>query len=223
VEITWLSHSSFRLRSGSTTLIADPFPDSLGVSMPAGLREAQVVTVSNSHPNHSASHLLNGDSVLLNGPGEYEVASLYIKGVRTPLAQPPPEEEGENGSQWNTIFTIEMDGLVVCHLGDLGGPITSRQIEELLSPQVLMIPVGGDCTLSPEEAAEVVNVISPRVVIPMHYKVPGVSSGLEGLAPFIKALGTKPQETQSRLNVTQANLPGEIQVVVLHAAAVSSP
>ncbi len=221
MEITWLSHSSFRLRSGSTTLIADPFPDSLGVSMPAGLREAQVVTVSNTHPNHSASNLLNGDPVLLNGPGEYEVANLSIKGVRTPLAQPPSEEE--EGSPWNTIFTVEIEGMVVCHLGDLGGPLLSRQIEELSSPQILLVPVGGHCTLTSAEAADIVNVISPRIVIPMHYQTPGVEAELDGLAPFLKELGVKAQEPQSRLTVTKANLPDELQVVVLHAAAVSSP
>ena len=219
MEITWLGHSSFRLRSGNTTLITDPFPESLGVSMPAALTEAQVATVSNTHPNHSASGLLKGDPTLLDGPGEYEVASLYIKGIRTLLAQPPSEEE--EGTPWNTIFTVEMEGMLVCHLGDLGGPLLSRQLEELSSPQVLLVPVGGHCTLTSAEAADIVNVIAPRMVIPMHYQMPGVKADLDGLAPFLKELGVKAPEPQSRLNVTRANLPDELQVVVLQAAAAS--
>ena len=217
MEITWLGHSAFRLRGGNTTLLTDPFPESLGVSMPANLTEGRVATVSNTHPNHSATGLLKGDPGVLDGPGEYEVAGLYIKGIRTPLAQPPSEDEER--TSWNTIFTVEMEGMVVCHLGDLGGPLLPRQIEELSSPQVLLVPVGGHCTLTSAEAADIVNVIAPRVVIPMHYQVPGVNVDLESLAPFLKELGVKAQEPQSRLNVTRSNLPDELQVAVLQAAA----
>jgi len=219
MEITWLGHSSFRLRSGNTTLLTDPFPQSYGFTMPTSLTEAKVVTQSNTHPNHAYMSEVRGTPTILDGPGEYEANGLYIKGIRTALAQPP--EEGEQGSQWNTIFSVEIEGMVVCHLGDIGTPLPSRQIEELSSPQILFVPVGGRCTITPAEAADIVNVIAPRIVIPMHYSIPGAKVDLDGLAPFLKELGVKAPDAQTRLSVTRSNLPDELQVVILQAASSS--
>ena len=188
MEITWLGHSSFRLRSGNTTLLTDPFPQSYGFTMPTSLTEAKVVTQSNTHPNHAYMSEVRGTPTILDGPGEYEANGLYIKGIRTALAQPP--EEGEQGSQWNTIFSVEIEGMVVCHLGDIGTPLPSRQID-------------------------------PRIVIPMHYSIPGAKVDLDGLAPFLKELGVKAPDAQTRLSVTRSNLPDELQVVILQAASSS--
>ncbi len=219
MELTWIGHSAFRLRSGEHVIITDPFPDTLGLSMPSTLSQASVVTVSNGHPNHSATALVGSDATVLDSPGEYGVAGQYYKGVRTPLGPPSAEQETQ---AWNTMFVIELEGVVVCHLGDLAAPLTPRQVEELSSPDLLLLPVGGHCTLSPEEAAELVNAVSPRIVVPMHYACPGVAVELESLAPFLRELGVKEPEAQAKLTLSKSGAPSESQVVRLQPAAASA-
>ena len=216
MELVWLGHSAFRLRTGDTVLMTDPFPDSLGLHIPPALSQATVVTVSNGHPHHSATELVGPSATVLDGPGEYGVAGLYIKAIRTPLSSPLP---GQEATAWNTVFVVEAEGLVVCHLGDISAPLTSRQVEEISSPDVLLLPVGGHCTLSPAEAAELANTISPRIVVPMHYAYPGVAVELEPLAPFLRELGAKEPEAQNRLTLSKSAVPTESQVVCLQAAA----
>ena len=214
MEITWLGHAGFQLRSGNSALLMDPFPPSLGLRIPDALIRASVVTMSNSDPNHSAVDLVPGDPKVVKGPGEYEVSNLQIKGLRTQLAPSHPES-----GEWNTVFVLEMEGISVCHLGRLAAPLSTRQVEELASPQVLLLPVGGHGVLSPGEAAELANAMEPRIVAPMMYAHAGNKTTLEPLARFMQELGTKQPETQPRLSVTKTSLPGEMQVAVLQPAA----
>ena len=123
----------------------DPFPPDLGLRIPDSYTRTPVVTVSNDDPNHSAAHLFAGEPKVLKGPGEYEVTNLQIKGLRTRLVPSHPES-----SEWNTVFALEVEGLSVCHLGRLAAPLSTRQMEDLASPQVLLLPVGGHGVLSPE-------------------------------------------------------------------------
>ena len=214
MDITWLGHAAFLVRSGSSTLLMDPFPQALGVRIPPDLARAAVVTSSHGHPYHSAWDELSDKPVVLSGPGEYEVGGFTIRGLRTPL--------GSGGSQektWNTIFVVEAEGLAVCHLGGLDSPNEARKMEALSSPQVLLVPVGGHGALSPAGAAELVNAIEPRIAVPMRYAHPGSKAELEPLAGFLDELGIKQPEAQGNLTVTKASLPAETRVVVLQPAA----
>ena len=215
MDITWLGHAAFLLRSGGSTLLMDPFPETLGVRVPPTLARAGVVTVSNDDPYHSAADVASESPTVLTGPGEYEVSGLRIKGLRTRLnADPPPE-----GGGWNTVFVVEVEGISVCHLGALASPLTARQVEDLSSPQVLLLPVGGHGALSPSDAAEVVNTIEPRIAVPMMYAHSGNRLELEPLSRFMRELGIKQPASQNRLTITRASLPSETQVVPLDPAA----
>ena len=221
MELTWLGHAAFRLRIGNTTVIADPFPQELGLQLPPALSQANVVTISNDGPNHSAAGVVQGDPTVLDGPGEYEVAGLQMRGVRTPFAAAAAEPEaGQPGSaSWNTVFIIEAEGMTVCHLGLPSGPLTARQVEEISSPHVLILPVGARSGLSAVDAGELVSAMSPRIVVPMLFEHPGNRADLLSLAPFLQQLGVRPPEPQTRLTVTRAALPEEAQVVLLQPAA----
>src|SRR5690606_15736601 len=91
----------------------------------------------------------------------------------------------------NTCYTFQVDGLTVCHLGDLGHKLSGEQAEELSGVDVLMVPVGGHYTIDGATAAEVVSQLEPQIVIPMHYQTPGLtlSTQLEEVNVFMKALG----------------------------------
>lgn len=214
MDVTWLGHAGVRVRSGGSALVMDPFPDSLGLRLPPQQAQANVVTISSNDPNVSAVDAVTGDTkpVVINGPGEYEAAGLRIKGVRTPGYAP----EGETA--WNTVYVVELEGLVLCHLGNPGKLLSAREVEELGSPHVLIIPVGSKTGYTAEDAVETVNSIAPRIIVPVMYAHPGNKEDLREITPFLSELGSKPPEKQNRLTVTRANVPEEAEVVLLEPA-----
>ena len=213
MEITWLGHAAFHIRSGNSSLLMDPFPSELGLQIAPTFTRVSLVTASNDDPNQSASHIVSDTPKVLTRPGEYEVAGFQIKGIRTLIESDSAEE-----AHWNTIFMVNIEGITVCHLGKLNSPLTTRQIEALESPQVILLPVGGNSILTPSDAAEVANALEPRIVIPMMYAHQGNSSVLAPLSQFLSALGTKLPEEQPRLSVTRTNLPSDMELMVLHPA-----
>ena len=211
MEIVWLGHSSVRLQSKTVTLITDPYADSLGFSM--GNPTADIVIISNDHPHHSNSDAIGGSPRILRGPGEYEIADFYIKGTGTPRWPTSVDR------QVNTVFTMWAEGLSMCHLGDLNQALSSKQVENLRQIDVLFVPAGGTCTLGPADVGKLVNLIAPRLVIPLHYAADGVEVDLEPLDPFLAELGVSNVVHQAKLVITSANVPQEQRVVILQRTA----
>jgi L-ascorbate metabolism protein UlaG (beta-lactamase superfamily) len=211
MELTWLGHACFRLRAADNqVVVTDPFPASLGLRPPPATgRPASVVTVSNPHPNHSYLEGVSDETRVLASPGEYQHGGISVRGIMTPLAQGVPQE------QRNVAYSITLDGVTVCHLGDINAPITPRQVADLSPAEVLLVPVGGGCTLGLEEIFQVMENLTPKIVIPMHYSIPGVTVPLQGIEGFLRRMGSGQIEPQPRLSVTAANLPEDMRVVVL--------
>lgn len=208
MEITWIGHSCFRLRGRDATVITDPCPRSSGYAV--GRVTAELVTVSNPHPNHSATGEVGGEPMVVNGPGEYEVRGILLTGVRT------GPRRGRGDSVGNTAYVISVDDVTVCHLGDLASLPTGEQIELLKEADVLLVPVGGHCTIGAAEAVEVISQIEPKLVIPMHYATEASTAELDGIDRFLREMGLTPPEPQARLNVTHSSLPPEPTVALLH-------
>jgi L-ascorbate metabolism protein UlaG (beta-lactamase superfamily) len=211
MDITWLGHACFRLRAGDLVVVTDPFPASVGLrpdSQPAAL-----VTVSNFHPNHSNWTGVAGDPRVLNSPGEYEYSGVYVRGVMTPL--PPDTPQGQR----NVAYAIELDNVHICHLGDIALPLSPRQIDELAPVDVLLVPVGGGCTLDLDRVFQMMQGLAPKMVIPMHYSTPGVTVQLQGLEVFLRRMGISEVQPQPRLVVTASNLPADMTVAVLSPQA----
>ena len=207
MDLIWLGHSSFRLHSEGMVVVTDPFPESLGLRMDA--RPASVVTVSNTHPNHSAAGVVTGGPRVFRAPGEYEYNGIMVRGVMTPLPGGVPHE------QRNVAFTIEMDGVGVCHLGDLSQPLTARQADELKPVHVVLAPAGANCTLSLDQALQTIQDLDPKVVVPMHYGHGQEGVTLDGVEPFLRRLGIDEAQSQPRLVVTSGNLPSDLRVNLL--------
>ncbi len=209
MEITWLGHSCFRLRDAQTTLITDPFSLDLGYSLDKPT--ARVVTVSHQHPGHSNVQAIAGEPKLVTGPGEYEVGGVLIIGLATFHDNESGKKRGKN-----TIYLIEIDGLVLGHLGDLGHVLSASQVEEMGNIDVLLLPVGGVSTIDAPRAAEVVRQLEPKVVIPMHYKTKALKRELEPVDRFLKEMGVKEITPQPKLSLTKSSLPLTTQVFLLN-------
>ncbi len=209
MEITWYGRACFRLKGREATVITDPCPPSTGFV--AGKHDVDLLTMSHAHADHAYTRSITA-GLTLTRPGEYEFHDLLVTGVRT-------FHDGERGAQRgeNIVFVAEVDGVHVCHLGDLGHLLTEEQLAELGPVDVLLVPAGGQFTITPAEAAEVVSQVSPRIVIPMHYQVDGGSTDLLGVDTFLHEIGAADAARQPKAVVTPSNLPSETQVVVLEA------
>ncbi|OIO47722.1 MAG: hypothetical protein AUJ32_02195 [Parcubacteria group bacterium CG1_02_40_82] len=208
--ITWYGQSCFKVQSGDTVLITDPFDKSIGLTPPRG--QANIVTISHHHYDHNnLEALASSNPFVIDGPGEYEIKGVNVTGLLTYHDQKEGKERGSN-----TIYLIEMEGIKICHLGDIGQTkIDNAQLEIIDGVDILMIPVGGIFTINGEEAADLINQIEPKIVIPMHYKIPGLSIKLEGLEEFLKEMGVAKKETVDKLTIKKKELSEEETEVVI--------
>lgn len=208
MEIIWFGHSCFRLKGKAVSIITDPCPPDLGYSL--GRLSADIVTISHTHSGHTFTQAITGEFRVLSGPGEYELKSTFVTGISTWHDQVNGEKLGKN-----TVYLLEIDGLVLCHLGDIGHLPSSELIEEIGDIDVLFVPVGGVSTVGGTTAADMVRRLTPKLVIPMHYKTPVLTRNLEPVDKFLKELGLKEVPHQPKLSVTRSSLPLNTQVIVL--------
>ncbi|MSP13966.1 MAG: lactamase [Chloroflexi bacterium] len=208
MEITWMGHACFRLRGKEATLVTDPFGKDIGLAIPRV--RADIITISHGHPNHSNISGFRGEAKVVEGPGEFEINGVFIFGIQSYHDKAKGAERGPN-----TIYVFEFSDLTVCHLGDLGHTLTQAQIEAIGDIDVLLVPVGGGDTLSVTDAAEVVSQVEPRLVIPMHYGMAGITLPLDPPDKFLKEMGTEPGLSQEMLKVSRESLPDEMQVIML--------
>ena len=208
MDISWLGHSCFRIRGSHAIVITDPYSPDLGYSL--GKPNARIVTVSHNHPGHSYTEGIGGEPRLVTGPGEYEIGGVLIIGIATFHDR----EQGKNRGR-NTVYVIEVDDVSVCHLGDLGHTLAAEEVEEIDNVDVLLLPVGGVSTINAVMAAEVVQQLEPKVVVPMHYKTPALSRELEPVEKFLKEIGVTQLDPQPKLSITRSSLPPSSQVFLL--------
>jgi L-ascorbate metabolism protein UlaG (beta-lactamase superfamily) len=189
--ITWYGQACFKIQSGELVIAIDPFSKEIGLTPPRF--RADLVLVTHSHYDHSNSQAIAGDPFLISGPGEYEVKGVYVRGIETFHDANQGKERGKN-----TIYTLDLEELRLLHMGDFGeAKVRDETLEQIGAVDVLMLPVGGVYTIAAEEAARLAKQIEPAIVIPMHYKIPGILPKLEGVEKFLKEMGagaTTPQE-----------------------------
>jgi len=211
MEISWLGHSCFKIKGSRATVITDPYSPDSGYSL--GKAAANIVTVSHQHPEHSyisGISGISGDPKIVSRPGEYEISGVLIIGMST-----FHDEESGIIRGKNTIYLIEIDGLSVCHLGDLGHVLSAERAEEIDNVDVLLLPVGGVSTIEASAAAEVVRQLEPKVVIPMHYKTDALKRELEPVGSFLKEMGLAEVNPQQKLSITKTSLPLTSQIFLL--------
>ena len=207
-EIKWFGHDCFRVRGREATILMDPVGKTTGYALPK--QKADIVTVSHPHPGHNALGQVQDGYFLIDGPGEYEVSDVFIKGIRT-------FHDNERGQRhgFNTIYVLELEDLRICHLGDLGHTLTEEQAELLDDVDVLMVPVGGGNALDSVGANEVIGQIEPRIVIPMHFQTVAGDTTSDRVERFCKELGIENLAPQEKLTVRKGDLPDNVKVVIL--------
>lgn len=205
MELTWYGLSCFRLvERKQATVVTDPYGKTIG--FPELKLRADVITVSHKARGHSHLSAVSGSKHILDGPGEYEIGGVFITGIDT---------FGKNNNSRNVLYVFVMGGLSVAHLGDLQHVPEQKEIEALGQVNVLLTPVGGGNSLNAAQAAELVSLLEPNIVVPMHYQVPGLKLDLDGVDRFLKEMGiTEPREETS-LKITASGLPVETETVLL--------
>ena len=215
MEITWFGHSCFRLMErGLASVVTDPYDDSVGY--PSLKLKADIVTVSHPAPGHSNVEAVKGEKRALTGPGEYEIGGVFITGIPTGRDGDKKKGKGAEAAS-NTIYVFDYDGFTVCHLGDLDHVPTQAQIEALGAVDVALVPVGGGGGLNAAQAAEVISLIEPSLVVPMHYRTSEGSSSLDPVSKFLKEMGLSAAKTEPLLKVSKSALPDETHVILLEA------
>ncbi|MEZ4668817.1 MAG: MBL fold metallo-hydrolase [Anaerolineae bacterium] len=207
MDITWYGHSCFRITERNhISVVTDPFSDNVGLPVPK--LKADVVTISHDELGHNNTDAVKGASHVLTGPGEYEVGGVFI------TAMGLHQIDGQL-SKWNVAFRFEYNNLTVLHLGDLAHVPDQSTIEDFGEVHVLLVPVGGGMGLRASQAAEVVGLVEPAYVIPMHYGMPGVKLDLEPVDKFLKAMGVSTVHEMDTLKVSTPEFPEQSQVILL--------
>jgi L-ascorbate metabolism protein UlaG (beta-lactamase superfamily) len=215
MEITWYGHSCFRLTERNfATVVTDPFDSKAIGYSPLKLR-SDIVTVSHDAPGHNNVDSVKGISHVIDGAGEFEIGSVFITGVQTDGGRKKGREKGTD----NTVYVFDYDGITVAHLGDIKQVPTQSEIELLGTVNVALVPVGGGGGLNAAKAAEVISMLEPNLVIPMHYSTPATKLSLDVLNKFLKEMGLSKVDPQPSLKVTRSGLPSETHVIVLEYQA----
>jgi L-ascorbate metabolism protein UlaG (beta-lactamase superfamily) len=215
VDIIWHGYSCFEVKGQNATVVFDPFRG-IGISEPKA--KADIVLYSHGHPDHNNIRpvLKEGGVVLEGFVGAMEVEDVPMRGVATLHDAAGGSQKGEN-----SVYVIQLDGLTLCHLGDVGHELTAEQAKEIATPDVLFTPVAGGATIGPDIAWSVIAKLDPKIIIPMHY-----NAGLSGASPWLpkvvpislnEFLGGKKNVERSdgpNLSVEKESLPEEQTIVV---------
>ncbi len=217
MTITWYGQSCFEIiaknkEGGDTTIVIDPFSEETGLRLPK--LTADVLLVSHAHFDHNNIKAVGGNPFLINSCGEYEIKDAFTRGFFAFHDEQGGKERGRV-----IIHKIEIEGIRVCHLSDLGQKeLTSEQLEQIGDVDILMVPVGGKFTIDAKGASEIISQIEPRIVVPMHYNLPRSKSNaeLDGVDRFLKVMGEEDIAPEKKLKITAKNLPAEeTKIVVL--------
>ena len=219
MQITWYGQACFKVSSGDATIIISPFGKGVGLNPPRG--KADVVLLSGD--GNDGDMTTPEGSVVISGEGEYEVKGVLINGFSFFHAH-----EGTKAVRKSTIYTIVMEGVTLCHLDNATPKQVDAILEKIGEIDVLMVPVGGTHRIGKEEihmldaeaAASLVGKIEPRIVIPMHYKVPGLTLALGNVEPFLKAMGVLHGDGPvDKITIKKKDLPQEETKVIALSVA----
>lgn len=207
MDITWYGHSCFKIAErGQISVVTDPYAEEIG--LPPLKLKADIVTISHQMPGHNNLDGVKGFNYVLEGPGEYEIGGVFIRAIAM-------HNITDTDIQPNVAYLILYDNLSVLHLGDLAHVPDQSTIEDLGVVNVVLIPVGGGNGLRAAMASEVIALIEPNFIVPMHYALPDLRVELDPVDKFLKEMGVSKVQEEDILKVSASNLPEQPQVVVL--------
>ncbi len=213
MKVKWLGHSCFLLTSEKgLRVITDPYNVGGGLTYGPIRESADVVVITHDHHDHNNAKAVAGAEVV-KGPGIKEAKGIEFLGLPTHHDAKGGRERGEN-----TVFCFTLDDLRVCHLGDLGRPLSDAEAKQIGKVDILFIPVGGFYTIDAKGASGVVGKLGPRVVIPMHFKTLKCAFPIAGVEPFLQGKPRVRQVKGSEVELKADQLPPAQEIVVLEPA-----
>lgn len=212
MKIQWLGHSCFRLtESTGTAVITDPFkPSAVGYGM--AYLPCDAVTISHSHTDHNYLEGVKGHPLVIDTVGNHDFKGISVSGIQSFH----DNEEGKQRGK-NVVYRFSLDGVIVCHLGDIGEACSPELVEQILPVNVLLLPIGGNYTVDAEEAKEYVKHIMPDVVIPMHYKTKSCEIDIDRLDNFLKLFEDENihHTHETELEFDRADFDGESTKIIV--------
>jgi L-ascorbate metabolism protein UlaG (beta-lactamase superfamily) len=217
MKIKWYGHAAFLIASDKgVKIITDPYESgAYGGQLSYGQikDQADIVLTSHDHADHNDAKSLPGSPEMVKGSGSKTVKGISIKGLST---YHDPSKGSERGA--NTIFTFTVDGIKICHLGDLGHLLSEKELAEIGSVDILFIPVGGYFTIDAKEATRVAEQIKPKVLIPMHFKTEKCGFPITPVEDFLKGKSNAKRLKASEIAFEKKTLPQQMEIVVLEHA-----
>lgn len=214
MNIKWLGHASFLITSNNgTKIITDPYVVGGGLKYGEIDESADIVSVSHNHGDHNNIAAVKGNPQVVRQSAPVEIKGIKINGIDTFHDSSGGQQRGEN-----IIFCFDIDGLRVCHLGDLGHSLDNEQIDSLGKVDILLIPVGGFYTIDAEVATDISRKLAPRVIIPMHYKNERCDFPISGIDDFLKGKPDVKMVDASEVVFKSGGLPDTTQINVLQPA-----
>lgn len=205
MQLFWHGYSSIRIESKNgnieSTIVTDPFENESAIRFPRTI-EADSVILSHEDRSRFALDAINGKPFLISRPGEYETKGVFINGI----------QDLKTDDQ-TVIYRILTEGISIAFLGGIKRRLTNEELERLEDIDVLLLPVGGGDVLDAETAADVISEVEPRIVVPMHYDIPGIKVKLGTLDAFCKHLGSCQRESMNRLKIQKKDLPVDAMLI----------
>lgn len=214
MKVKWLGHASFMITSeDGTSIITDPYAAYSGLNYGEIKESADIVTISHEHGDHNNAAAIQGNPEVVKGTAPVEVKGIKINGIAT-------YHDDANGSQrgGNTIFCMDIDGMRVCHLGDLGHQLGDKEVAEIGKTDIVFTPVGGFFTIDAKTATQVCNQLGPKVIIPMHFKNDKCAFPIAAVDDFLQGKTAVSHAGASEVEYNKEGLPASAQIVVLQPA-----
>lgn len=213
MDITWYGLNCFRLvERNQTTIVTDPYSDEMGLGIPK--LKGDVVTISQDAPGHNAAEVVKGQEYVLAGAGEYEIGGVFITGIAMHYADVANEVYRHNVAY---LMKYPTD-VTVLHLGNLSHVPDQSTIEDIGEVHVALVPIGGGHILNAAMAAEVIALLEPSYIVPMHYALPNLDVTLDDVDKFLKVMGVSRVNEEDTLRVSSSSLPEQSEVVILRPA-----
>ncbi len=212
MKIKWLGHATFLITSDSgVKIIADPYEPNDKLRYGEINESADIATVSHDHSDHSNVAAVKGNPQVAKN--DAEIKGIKFKGIPSFHDATGGKDRGSN-----TIFCFEVDGVKVCHLGDLGHELTAEQVAETGAVDVVLLPVGGFFTIDAAVASRVAEQLKPKVIIPMHFKNNKCDFPISGVDEFLRGKKDISQPEASEVEFKAGELPSATQIIVLKPA-----
>jgi len=212
MKIKWLGHASFMITSDTgIKILTDPYVTGGDLRYGEIKESADIVTVSHNHTDHNNVAAVGGNPQVVKGTAR--IKGIEFKGIPTYHDDAGGKKRGDN-----TMLCFEVDGVRVCHLGDLGHQLSDMQVAELGRIDILLIPVGGFYTIDAKVATEVCSRLKPKVIIPMHYKTDKCGFPIAGVDEFLRGKEGVSRLDASEVEFKPGELPASTQIIVLKSA-----